>query len=183
MVSSTHRKQYASRIFKKNVCVQTRSRRRLKNASAQFLCNSSRTRPGSSPSALRHPQHRYSGAQLSHQQVKKPSERYTVETWYPNMCPPHKQSKTAACNCYLDLGQPAFVQSMIKLHLEKNEAGVSSPAFCFRPHMCCALKSQWEPHKSVYWHNLVPNTAIKAPILQSEKSILFHVGVNQAMQL
>lgn len=108
MVSSTHRKQYASRIFKKSPCVQTRSRHRLKNASAQLLCNSSRARPGSSPSPLRQPQHRYFGVQLSHQQVKNTNGRYKVETWYPNTCPPHKQRKIAACNCYLDLGQSAF---------------------------------------------------------------------------
>lgn len=51
MVSSTHRKQYASRIFKKSLCVQTRSGPHLKNASAQLLCNSLRARPGFSPSA------------------------------------------------------------------------------------------------------------------------------------
>lgn len=51
MVSSTHCKQYASRIFKKSLCVQTLSRRRLKNASAQFLRNSSCARLGFLPSA------------------------------------------------------------------------------------------------------------------------------------
>lgn len=51
MVSSTHRKQYASRIFKESLCVQTPSRHRLKNASALFLCNSSCAGLGSSPSA------------------------------------------------------------------------------------------------------------------------------------
>lgn len=103
MVSSTHRKQYASRIFKGSLCVQTPSRHRLKNASALFLCNSLRAGLGDSPSTGN------LGGNFHTSKWRIPCERYTVETGYPNTCPPQKQSRIAAFNCYLDWGQSAFV--------------------------------------------------------------------------
>lgn len=51
MVSSTHRKQYASRIFKKILCVQTRSGPHLKNESVQLHRNSLHARLGFSLSS------------------------------------------------------------------------------------------------------------------------------------
>lgn len=39
MFASTHRKQYASRIFKKSMCVQTWNRTHLRNVNTFFLFN------------------------------------------------------------------------------------------------------------------------------------------------
>lgn len=130
----------------------------------------------------------YFGGQLSKlcQQIKSWSKGRGTERQDLNRSVPliSKIRLLPVITMCLGLGQIWHLYNRcLKLQLKKDEAGLSVPAFCFSTHMWYALKSQWGPQQSVSWQNLVPNTAIKGSILQSEKSIPFCAGVNQAMQL
>jgi len=144
MVSSTHRKQYASRIFKKSMCVQTWSRPHLKEANARFLLNSLYVGLGfSQPEPCTQVATDILGCNFQSYISRSHSKGHGTERQELNECPAHEQNEIAACN----YGVPRFgvelalVQSMIWMYLIKDEAALSGSAFYFSTHLQYALKA------------------------------------------